>query len=425
MTNFKKTTLKNGLRLITIPMQDTQTATVLVLVGTGSKYETKEINGLSHFLEHMFFKGTKKRPDTLAIAETLDRIGGEYNAFTSQECTGYWAKVKLDQLSLALDWVSDIFLNSQLKQEEIDRERGVILGELNMYLDTPMSYVGDLWTDVLYGDQPAGWPVIGTKEVINSVNRQDFVNYLKSHYVNENTVIAVAGNIEEDKTIDLVEECFAQAPQGQAPQKPDVKINQTEPCQLIHYKDTDQTHIYLGVHGYSLQHPDRYPLGVLATILGGYMSSRLWIAVREKEALGYYVKTGASPETDCGHLATRAGVDNNRVERAIEIILEHYQKIRDEKVDSNELEKAKENIKGSALLGMESSDEQAAFYASQEVLTQKTLTLEEKLEKIDKVTVDDIQRVAQDVFQPSNLNLALIGPFKDEEKFAKQIKSFL
>ena len=181
MSNYQKTTLDNGLRIITVPMQSTETAVVLVLVGTGSKYETKEINGISHFLEHMFFKGTKKRPDTLAIAETLDRIGGEYNAFTSQEYTGYWAKVSATQLDTALDWVSDIYINSELRQQDIDKERGVILEELNMYLDTPMSYIGDLWTTLLYGNQPAGWSVLGTKEAIGSVKKDQFVDYFKNH----------------------------------------------------------------------------------------------------------------------------------------------------------------------------------------------------------------------------------------------------
>ena len=182
----KKTILKNGLRIITAPIKGTKAVTVLVLVGAGSKYETKGINGLSHFLEHMFFKGTRKRPNTLAISETLDRIGGEYNAFTSQEYTGYWAKVAADKFDLALDWVSDIFLNSQLKSEEIKREKGVILEELNMYLDNPMAHVADLWTDLLYGDQPAGWRVIGTKENIKSFKRPDFVKYLKGHYSSQN-----------------------------------------------------------------------------------------------------------------------------------------------------------------------------------------------------------------------------------------------
>ena len=179
---YKKTTLKNGLRFITVPMKNTKAVSVLVMVGTGSKYETKEINGISHFLEHMFFKGTKKRPTTLKIAETLDKVGGVYNAFTSKEFTGYWAKVDWKHLNLALDWVSDIFLNSKFEEKEIKREKGVIIEEINMYLDTPMSYIGDLWEKSLYGNQPAGWLTIGEKKNVLKFRRKDFLNYLKNHF---------------------------------------------------------------------------------------------------------------------------------------------------------------------------------------------------------------------------------------------------
>ncbi|OGZ33231.1 MAG: hypothetical protein A3I88_01260 [Candidatus Portnoybacteria bacterium RIFCSPLOWO2_12_FULL_39_9] len=414
---FKKTFLKNGLRIITAPMEGTQTVTVLVLVGTGSKYETKEINGLSHFLEHMFFKGTKKRPNTLALAETLDRVGGEYNAFTSQEMTGYWTKVDAGHLDLALDWVSDIFLNSKLKEKEIEKERGVILEELNMYLDTPIKYVGDLWTDLLYGDQPAGWRVIGTKEAIKSVKRPWFVNYLKEHYLAKNTLITVAGKIDSNDTIKKIEKYFSKIKLGQPKTKLKVKEKQSRPEVLVHYKKTDQTHLYLGVRGYNIFHPDKYALGILATILGGYMSSRLWIRVREREGLGYYIRTGAETDTDSGYLATRAGIDNQRVDRAIKLILDEYKRIREKKVGLQELKKAKDNIKGGTLLEMESSDAQASFFAGQEILTKEILTLEEKFAKIDKVTSDDILRVAKDIFRPEKLNLALIGPFKDKRRF--------
>jgi len=204
MNNYNKITLENGLRIITVPMASTETATVLVLVGTGSKYETKKISGISHFLEHMFFKGTKKRPNTLAIAETLDRIGGEYNAFTSQEYTGYWAKVKASHLDIALDWVSDIFLNSELRVEDIEKERGVILEELNMYLDTPVSYIGELWAELLYGNQPAGWAVIGNKQAIKSFKKAQFINYFNKHYSAKNTLVVIAGKIDSEAIIEKI-----------------------------------------------------------------------------------------------------------------------------------------------------------------------------------------------------------------------------
>lgn len=425
MNNYNKITLENGLRIITVPMASTETATVLVLVGTGSKYETKKISGISHFLEHMFFKGTKKRPNTLAIAETLDRIGGEYNAFTSQEYTGYWAKVKASHLDIALDWVSDIFLNSELRAEDIEKERGVILEELNMYLDTPVSYIGELWVELLYGNQPAGWAVIGNKQAIKSFKKAQFINYFNKHYSAKNTLVVIAGKIDSEAIIEKIKKHFSSINFVKPQEKIKVKEKQTKPQSLIHFKKTDQTHLYLGARAYDLFHPDRYALGILSTILGGYMSSRIWQAVRWQEGLSYYVSTGSSLDTDCGYLATRAGVDNKRVLRAIEIILNEYKKIRDNKVSPDELNKAKENIKGSTALEMESSDAQASFYASQELLAQKIETLEQKFQKIDAVTAEDIQKVAKDIFQPKKLNLALIGSFKNKKPFDKLINSIL
>ena len=422
MNNYKKTTLKNGLRIITVPAKNTKTAAVLVLVKTGSKYETKDINGISHFLEHMFFKGTKKSPNTIKLIEPLDKIGGVYNAFTSQEYTGYWAKVDANHLDLVLDWVSDIYLNSKLEQKEIDLEKGTILQELNMYLDAPMRYVSDLWTNLLYGDQPAGWHIIGTENVIKNIKRNDFIKYLNNHYSSKNTVIAVAGNINQKAVINKIEKYFKSINILKTKNKLLVKESQNKPESLIYYKDTDQTHLILGVRAYNTFHPDKYALGLLGVILGGNMSSRMWISVRERQGLAYYVRTGAETDTDTGFLTTSAGVDNKKVERAISTILSEYKKISQKKVSDSELKKAKDYIKGTSLISMEASDEQASFYASQELLTDKILTLDEKFSKIDKVTVDDIQRVAKDIFKPEKLNLALIGPFKDKSRFDKLLK---
>ncbi len=418
-----KHTLANGLRIVTVPMKNTKAVTVLVLVGTGSKYETKDINGISHFLEHMFFKGTKKRPDTLAVAETLDMVGGQYNAFTGREYTGYWAKVDSKHLDLALDWVSDIFLNSKLEPQEIERERGVIIEEINMDLDTPIEHISDLWEELLYGNQPAGWPVIGKKEVIAKIKRENFINYLKEHYLAKNAVVIVAGEIKEVKSLELrVKSYFANIKTGKQQFKKRVIEKQTNPRVLIHYKKTDQTHFYLGFRAYDIFDERKYALGLLAIILGGNMSSRLWIAIREREGLAYYIRTVAEAYTDHGYLATYAGIDNNRVEKAIAIILEEYKKIIQEKISEAELKKAKDYIRGNTILGLESSDAVASFVGGQEILTNKILTPEEKFVKIEAVTADDIQKVAKDIFRPEKLNLALIGPFKNKKKFEKLLK---
>ncbi|MBU4285145.1 insulinase family protein [Patescibacteria group bacterium] len=418
---YQKFTFKNGLRLVAVPMKNTKAVTVLVLVGTGSKYETKEINGISHFLEHMFFKGTKKRPNTLVIAEMLDKVGGQFNAFTDKEMTGYWAKVDIKHIELALDWVSDIFLNSKLDPKEIEREKGVIIEELNMYLDNPSRYIGDLWDKLLYKNQPAGWLISGEKETIKKMARRDFTNYLKSHYSSHNTVIAVAGNINHNIK-DKIKEYFKAINMVSSPQKKKTIEKQNKPEVLVHYKKTDQTHLFLGVRGYDMFHPDKYVLSVLGVILGGNMSSRLWIKIREREGLAYYVKTGTDNTTDTGCLYTRVGADNNRVDRTIKIILENYQLMKDEKIGKEELKKAKDFMKGRTILAMEESDEQAGFYANQELMENKILTLDEIFAKIEAVTADDIQRVARDIFKQEKLNLALIGPFKDKAKFERLLK---
>ena len=419
MANFKKHVLENGLRVITLPVKETKTVAVLILVGTGSKYESKEINGLSHFLEHIFFKGTKKRPNTLAISETLDRVGGKYNAFTSQEYTGYWAKVAADHFDLALDWTSDIFLNSKIPEQEIQREKGVILEEINMHLDNPMSLVADLWMDILYGNQPAGWRVLGTKQVVQSLQRDHFLKYLKDHYSSQNTIIVIAGRVSHGSALTGVKKYFKTINTGNVKDKVAVKEGQTKPRALVHYRATDQSHLCLGVRGYDIFHPDRYTLDLLGVILGGNMSSRLFISIRERQGLAYYISTGVSMDTDTGFLFTRAGVDNKRIEQAIKSILKEYSKIAHQKVSSSEIRKAKDSVKGGALIDMESSDAQASFVGMQELLTGKILTLEQEFAKIEKVTVNDIQRVAKDVFRLNRLNLALVGPFKDKSKFEK------
>lgn len=419
---FKKTTLKNGLRIITVPQESTQAVTILVLVGTGSKYEKKEDNGISHFLEHMFFKGTKKRPTPLEIAEPLDKVGGIYNAFTSQEYTGYYAKVEGSQFELALDWVSDIFLNSTLPKKEIEKEKGVIIEEINMLYDNPMSYIQTLWLRLLYGDQPAGWDIAGSKENVREMNREKLLDYRNKQYVAENTIISIAGKINESEAIKKVKKYFSKIKTTQALKKPKVFEKQTKPNLLLHYRKTDQTHLSLGVRAFGLFHPLRYAFEILATILGGMMSSRLFVEVREKLGIAYYIKTDAETTPETGYLVTQAGVNNENIEKAISAILKEYKKISQEKIPTSELKKAKDNIKGKLALLLESSDARASFYAGQELLEKKILTPKEVFARIDKVRRNDVLKAAQEIFKPEKLNLALIGPYKDKKRFEKLLK---
>lgn len=421
---FKKITLKNGLRIITVPQTNTEASTVLALIGTGSKYEKKEISGISHFLEHLFFKGTKKRPTPLSVAEPLDKIGGVFNAFTGEDYTGYYAKVAAGQFDLALGWVSDIYLNSIFPQKEIEKERSVIVEEINMYLDTPLIYIGEVWKKLLYGDQPAGWDIAGSKESVSKISRSQILGYRKSQYVASNTVLCLAGRIEEDCAIEKAKSYFLGILNSDPAQKPKVAEGQKSPACLLLSKQTDQTHFCLGVRAYNLFHPQRYVPDLIAAILGGMMSSRLFREVREKLGLAYYVKTDSDQDPETGFLVTRAGVDSKRVEKAITAVLKEYKMISRKKVPFSELKKAKENLKGKMALSLESSDAKAFFYAGQELLEKKILTPKEIFKAIDKVSVSDILKVADDIFQPENLNLALIGPFKkkEEEKFRKLLK---
>ncbi|HUW71669.1 MAG TPA: pitrilysin family protein [Candidatus Humimicrobiaceae bacterium] len=418
---FEKTTLRNGLRIITVPQETAQAVTVLVLVGTGSKYERKKINGISHFLEHMYFKGTDRRPKPVDVVEPLDKIGGIYNAFTSQEFTGYFAKVEASHFELALDWVSDIFLNSTLPEKEIEKEKKVIVEEINMIYDHPMAYIGFLWTKLLYGDQPAGWNVAGTKESISLLSRQKLADYRKKQYVASNTILCLSGSINQGKAIGLAKKYFSKIKKGKPEKKLKVMEIQKKPRCLVEERKIDQTHLYLGVRGFNVSHPQRHTQEILGTILGGsgMMSSRLFVEVREKLGLAYYISTDIEEDSDTGFLVTRAGVDNQRTEKAIEIILREYKKISAIKVPEKELKKAKDNVKGKLALSLETSDALASFYVGQELLEKEILTPEEIYKKIDKITQNDILKTAKDIFRPEKLNLALIGPFKDKTKFQR------
>ncbi len=420
---FRKTTLRNGLRIITIPQKSSRAVTVLILVGTGSKCETKKINGISHFLEHMMFKGTKKRPTSIEVAESLDKVGGIYNAFTGQDFTGYFAKVETSQFELAFDWVSDIFLNSLLPQKEIEKEKKVIIEEINMIYDHPIGYIGEvLWPRLLYGNQPAGWDIAGTKESVKGITRNSLINYRQKQYVPSNTILCIAGNFNKQKSKKLIQECFAKVAEGSPAQKPEVIEKQKSPKCLLEYRKTDQSHLYLGVRGYNVFHPQRYTQDILGIILGGMMSSRLFVEVREKLGLAYYIKTEVEANPNTGFFATRAGVDNQRIEKAISAILKEYRKISQKKVSKDELKKAKNYIKGQTALTLETSDAQASFYSLQELLKKEISTPEEIYKKIDKVTQNDILNISKDIFRPEKLNLALIGPFKNKNKFQKILR---
>ncbi len=419
---YKETKLSNGLRIITVPMKDTQTATVVVAVGVGSRYESDKEDGLSHFIEHMMFKGTKKRPTYLEISEELDSIGGLSNAFTSSDVTAYFVKTDAKKLDVGLDVITDIFLNSKFDAREIEKEKGTIIQEINMIRDNPAREIHDIFSSLLYGKNPLGRNTVGSKKTVTAFRRSDFLRYLEKHYLANDAVVCVAGKIDEKKIISKIKKHFAIMKKKNKTEAKRVFEKQKIPAVKIKLKKTDQAHLIIGNRAYDENHRDRYALGLLATILGGNMSSRLFSEVREKRGLAYRVQTFVEAFNDCGYLATQVGTENNKISEVVSVILQEYKKIATEKIAAKELLKAKDYVKGMAVMGLEASDEVAMFFVDQAVKKRKVMTLNEKIEKIEAVTADDILRVAKDIFKTETLNLAVIGPHKGGKKLRKLLK---
>lgn len=419
---FKKTVLENGLRIITSPHLDNPAVTILVLVEAGSEYETKEINGLSHFLEHLCFKGTKKRPKAIDIAGELDGIGALYNAFTGQEFTGYFAKAQARHFDKILDVVSDIYLNSVFNSAEIDKEKGVIIEEINMYEDLPMARVYYLFQELLYGDQPAGWNIIGQKEIIRTLTRKDFINYRKKHYLAGNTIVVVAGAINEKEAIAKIGDIFAGVSFGGKVKKIKPEERQEKPELLVKYKESDQTHLILGVRGYGIFDKRRFVVDVIGDILGGGMSSRLFQKIREEMGAAYYVNAGAEFFSDHGYFRASAGVDRQRLSEVIKAITAEFKRLIGEPVSLAELQRVKDHLIGGLMLGLETSDDLARFYGGQEIVERKIMSPQEITKRIQAVTAEEIRGVAEDLFRNECLNLAVIGPIKEEGELREVLK---
>ena len=418
----KKKILKNGLRVITMPMKDSPTVTFLVLVSTGSKYEIKKLNGLSHFLEHMCFKGTEKRPNAKIISEELENLGAQYNAFTGQEYTGYYAKSDKKNFAQIFDVVADVYLNSTFPATEIEKEKGVIVEEINMYEDLPMRHVQDLLMQVMYGDQPAGWNIAGSAETVRAMQRKDFVKYHKEHYVPNATTLIVAGGIEEKEALQHITKTFGKLADSKKEEKKKTKDTQKAPQALVKNKKTDQTHFVLGFRAFDIFDKRSMALSLLGGVLGGGMSSRLFIKLREEMGVCYYVRSFADLYTDHGLFQISSGVDNKRVKEVIGVLLEECQKLKDELVSEKELNKVKNMFISNMRMSLEATDDVANFYGMQEILMNKIENPEDKIKKIKNITSKDIQDIAKEVFKDKNLNLALIGPFEKGDEFKDILK---
>lgn len=421
--NFKKIKLKNGLRVVLVPMNETQTVTAQILVGTGSKYEIKKTSGISHFLEHMVFKGTKKRPTSKMAMEEIESIGGMSNAFTSKEQTGYYVKTPKQHWKLALDVVSDIFLNPLLPEKELEKERGVILQEESMYKDMPVRYVWDVFEELLYGDQPAGWGIVGNQKSIRTISRKDLVEYFKKYYSMNSAIMILAGNFDEKEALQEIEKIFnAQEKKNRRNKKKKVIEKQTAPQLKIHFKETDQTHLLMGFRACNMFSEDRFPMVLAGTILGGNMSSRLFNLLREKHGLTYYVEAASDQSTDTGYFFARAGIEHANLKKVVELIINEMKKLKEKKVSSKELKNAKEYLKGMMTMSLEDSSSVASFLGDQELFREKIKQPEELFAEIDKVTINDILKVSKKYLIGRNLNLAVVGPHKNENEIKRFLK---
>jgi predicted Zn-dependent peptidase len=409
--------LDNGLRILTAPLASSQSVTCAIMLAAGSRYETPETNGIAHFSEHMFFKGTDRRPTARDISKEIDAIGGEFNAFTGKEYTGYYVKCAAESRDVALDVLVDMLRHSKFAPDEIEREKGVILEEMNMYYDTPRDFIGGAYEELLYGDQPLGWDILGRKETIRGADRDTFTSYLDRWYKPERMVVGVGGAVG-DGLHEKIAELLGDLPAAEtgSPPPTDLSRNGLGPVKL-HTKQSDQAHICLGVYSYPLEHPDRYALQVLATILGGGMSSRLFTEVRERRGLAYYVFGINHSYTDAGSLFAQAGVDINRIDDAVSTVAAELQKVAEESVPADELEKARSFAKGRFVLQLETSQGLIMFGLRREVLESRTPDPQEVLAELDKVTAEDVQRVARDLIANKGIRLAVIGPFDDAERF--------
>ena len=431
ISNSKKTskvldysldTLENGIRVLTVQDASIESVFVELLFGAGSRYETKEINGISHFLEHMFFKGTKKRPTAREISSILDGIGADFNAYTTKDHTGYYIRSSVKHLELNVELLSDMLLSSKLDKEEIEREKGVIVEEMRMYRDDPSRQVYDLFEELLYGDKPLGWSVGGPEPTINAMTRDKFLTYLKNQYKPNNMIFVTAGKVTPSGAKKLAQKYFGKMKSGDFKFPEVFTDDQIKPKLSLQYKKTDQAHIILGLKSFGAKDPDVLPAMILSRILGGGMSSRLFEEVRERRGLAYRIGANHYEYIDTGSFIVKLGSKVEKIDEALKVILSEIYKMKTELVSDEELQRAKDSVEGHTALEMESKRNIASGYGTQLLIEGKIDTVKDELDKISKITSEDILRVSKRIFVDDQLNLAIIGPYKDASRFEKLLK---
>jgi predicted Zn-dependent peptidase len=408
---MEKITLKNGVRIVLVPNKATSVVTVMAMFGVGSRHETDQSAGISHVLEHMNYKGTKKRPTFLEVAEFIESIGGEHNAFTNKEYTAYYTKVTPKHLEEGIDFISDNVLNSTFDPTELKREKNVIIEEIKMYEDLPMENIANKFEEALFGQNALGRDIIGTQESVRSITSEDLINYRKFHYTASNCVVVLAGNFgrySNNEIREVVEKNFNFS--GLKPANPTQITLNLEKSISITPKQTEQSHLIIGFYGAPFQSENRFALKLLGIILGGSMSSRMFVEIRERRGLAYAVRTSVSSYREAGLIETQAGVPHSKVIEATKAVLDQYNKIKQKKVAISELNKAKEIINGRTMVALEDSLELASHYATWETIAGQTMTPKEILAKYEEITPADILKAANKYLVDNRMSLAYIGP---------------
>lgn len=421
---YHKRVLKNGLTIIEVPSNDAESVVVDFFVKTGSRSETAKENGISHFLEHFLFKGTEKYPNTMAITELIDGIGGEMNANTGKEHTQYYIKARHVHLQAIFEVLTDMIQNPLLDKEELEREKGVIVEEINMYRDTPRINVGNVLEEIMWQGDPLGRDIAGTPEVVKKFTPQMFQSYMQRNYQPGNIILGISGKYDRSALNRLITKYWSKLPAKKWQKWPKAKDNQKQPRTRVEYKDTQQAHFNFGFKGYDVNSKKNAAASVLAAILGGGMSSRLFSEIRERRGLAYYVRAGNSQYQDTGVFDISAGVRVSNIDEALKVTLEVLKDIKSIPVTERELGKAKAYLKGRTTLFLEDNQARLDWYLEQTAFKKKAQTPAEVFKEIDAVTIKQVRDVANELFQPSKTSLAIIGPYKKATQFEKIVSKF-
>jgi len=402
-------------------MPHSRSVCLAIFIGAGSCYEIGEEAGVSHFAEHLYFKGTQQRPTAKEVSQDIESVGGIINGSTDKELTVFWCKVASSHFPIALDVLSDLLLNSRFDGKDIEQERQIIIEEINMNLDLPQRRVNMLIDELLWPKQPLGREVAGNKETVASITRKQILDYIARRYLPNNAVVSIAGDIQHEEAIAQIKPLFSKWAAGELSTGYSTYDEQTEARLHVEPRDSEQAHLCFAVHGFSHSHPQRFALDLLNTALGGGMSSRLFTEIRENRGLAYDIHSYTDHFLDSGSLTIYAGVDPRKLETAVAAILEELSKLK-QGITSDELSRAKELSKGRLQLRLEDSQNMALWLGSQEILRQHILDIDDVIAIVDAITTDDLRRVAEELLTDDNLNLAIVGPAKEEEALLELLR---